>query len=196
MTSPPPRAAATPRRGWGEGAAPSWLLAHNSPAGSEGGRLQVGVRPGLQSRFPRASSPSRVGAFPALPRPGAGPGAGPAGRGLRGAGPGAGRPQLQRRLEKSCPGQSARCRGIRSRRGEQRAGRRHPRRTAPADSLPGAAPGHGTAGGGRGPALRPGRAAGGLSCGTQDALRGRGPPAGGAAVRGAEPGAGRAAGQR
>lgn len=34
----------------------------------------------------------------------------------------------------------------------------------PADSLPGVAPGHGTAGGGRERALRPGRAAGGLSC--------------------------------
>lgn len=34
----------------------------------------------------------------------------------------------------------------------------------PADSLPGVAPGHGTAGGGRERALRPGRAADGLSC--------------------------------
>lgn len=66
----------------------------------------------------------------------------------------------------------------------------------PANWLPGVAPGHGTAGGGCGPALRPGLAAGGLSNRTQDALRGRGRRAGGAAVRGPEPGVGRASGQR
>lgn len=120
------------------------------------------------SPAPRDPAPAPLPARRAPLRPGAGPRAGPgAGRGGRPWGGRGGRRlrRLRWRLEKSCPGQSARCRGIRSRRGvTEGAGETTGSAAGPADSQPGVAPGHGTAGGDRGPALRPGRAEGGLSC--------------------------------
>lgn len=160
-----------------------WVPAQNSPEREpqgEGGRLQGrgGARPvrpprlGVAPRFLHACSLTSALAPGTLRLwPGAGLGAGlgevappvggTGGRPARRGGPG-----LRRRLEKSCLGQSVSRRGILSRHSVQRQGRDETTGSAarPADSLPGVAPGHGTAGRAREWALRPGQAAGGLSC--------------------------------
>lgn len=135
-------AGATPRLG----VAPRFLHACS---------LTSALAPGTLSLWPGAGLGAGLGEV--APPPVGGTDGRPARRG----GPG-----LRRRLEKSCLGQSVSRRGILSRHSVQRQGRDETTGSAarPADSLPGVAPGHGTAGGAREWALRPGQAAGGLSC--------------------------------
>ena len=123
--------------------------------GHEGGRLQGGggtprAQPApLRAPPPRPRACSGTRALsPRQPPAACGPGRGWGRGGLRGAWPsgrpwGRGGPRLPRRLEKSCPGQSASLRGIRRRRGVHPAGagREHRLRSPAGRLAPGGGPG-------------------------------------------------------